>query len=66
MLFFCPHSSSNGDIRSWDLRKTQAVSSFQTMNALYMCEAHPSAPLMAWYVLQQLSSNCVTVSCYRL
>ena len=70
----CALTSSNGDIRSWDLRKTQSVGTFHTMNALYMCEAHPSVPLLAWYVFQQPSwlslalntSQCINVSTHWL
>ena len=55
-------ASSNGDVRFWDLRKIQAASTFHTMNSLYLCESHPSAPLLAWYVLQWHTSLCCTRS----
>ena len=53
---------NNGDLRFWDLSKSQSVSCLKAVPAMYICESHPHAPLLACCGLNSQSIKIYNVS----
>jgi regulator-associated protein of mTOR len=54
-------SCNNGDVRLWDIRAAQMVSTLPTVPSLYICDAQPHAPLLAC-----CASNTQSIKIYNV